>query len=350
MLGLGIESSCDETSVAVVRDGCEPLANVIFSQIEAHARFRGVVPEIASRAHLEKLNFIYAEALAQSGARPQDLDYVSVSVRPGLTGSLMIGAALAKSLALCYELPVILADHLIAHMYAPCLEGWRPEYPFLGLLLSGGNSAVYRVETPTRMIALGDTRDDACGEAFDKIASILGLGYPGGPAIEACAEEWAARQTPPPRWTETTSLFPRLLRNLPGDRIAFSYSGVKTAAARAFREGQAAGRICFDFQHVAFELAERNLRRAAAQTGLRTIVASGGVLANGFLRRRLDALAEREGLRIVYPQKRFHCTDNAGMVAAAGYYLRGTELETRRLDFAVDSKRYLPAADASGPL
>ncbi|MCR9143785.1 MAG: tRNA (adenosine(37)-N6)-threonylcarbamoyltransferase complex transferase subunit TsaD [bacterium] len=378
--GLGIESSCDETSVAVVADGRRALANVIFSQIDAHAPFRGVVPEIASRAHLEKINHLYEEALRRAEIGPADLDYVAVTVCPGLIGSLMVGAQFAKCLALVHDLPVILVDHLEAHLYAPCLDeapleksgsdpadrataGYSPVYPFLGLLLSGGNSAIYRVDGPGRMTLLGDTMDDACGEAFDKIATLLDLPYPGGPHIEAAAREYEARPDTeafagfpghagdPQLGRNGLCIFPRLLRNLRADQLAFSFSGIKTAVARAHREGIDPGRICRDFQQTAFELVERNLRRAVQQTGIARVVASGGVLANGFLRERLATLRPELAARggsLTWPEQKFLCTDNAGMIAAAGYYLRDHPgFRADRLDFGVASKRYLPIDAAS---
>lgn len=341
-LVLGIESSCDETSVAVVRDGRESLSNVIHSQIDRHAPFRGVVPEIASRAHLEKINDVYAAALTQAGVSPADLDCLAVTVRPGLVGSLMVGAQLAKCLALVHSLPVIPVDHLEAHMYAPCLEftpGETLEYPFLGLLLSGGNSAIYRVDGPGRLALLGDTRDDACGEAFDKVATLLQLPYPGGPVIEKIAREHPERG-----WSEEHSLFPRLLRKLPEDELAFSYSGIKTAVARAVADGHDPARIAYDFQHVVFELVVRNLRRAVKLSRIPRIVASGGVLANDFLRDHLRALEPElrgQGGWIRWPAKKFHCTDNAGMVAALGAVLFEQAPErytSENLDFGVSSR------------
>lgn len=341
MLGLGIESSCDETSVAVVRDGAETLANEVFSQVAEHAPFGGVVPEIASRAHLEKINAVYADALRRAGVTAESLDYVAVSVQPGLIGSLLIGAQFAKCLALVHELPTVLVDHVEAHLYAPCLEGWIPEYPFLGLLLSGGNSAIFRVNGPLQLDRIADTLDDACGEAFDKAAAILGLGFPGGPAVEACAAEYAGRLARGEAQAEE-SLFGKLLRKLTDDELAFSFSGVKTAVLRAAREGRAAGRICYDFQEVVFELIERNLRTAVRRTGIRRVVASGGVLANGALRKRLEAVALEADFQLVYPRRKLLCTDNAGMVAALGARLLQTPRAVRRLDFRVSSKRYLP--------
>ncbi|MCB1307013.1 MAG: tRNA (adenosine(37)-N6)-threonylcarbamoyltransferase complex transferase subunit TsaD [Leptospiraceae bacterium] len=358
MIVLGIETSCDETSVAVVRDGRECLANVIHSQIGDHAPYRGVVPEIASRQHLEKINSVYARALELADIPAAELDCVAVTNRPGLVGSLMIGAQLARSVALVHDLPIVAVDHLEAHLYAPCLEGWQPRYPFLGLLLSGGNSAIYRVEAPARLSVLADTMDDACGEAYDKIASVLGLAYPGGPAIEACARRYHSENEAEAagRATQEPSLFGRLLKNMPRERMAFSFSGIKTAVLRlgaeldgldADERGRWLPRICHDFQWTVAELIERNLSRAVQHTGIDTVVASGGVLANEFLRNRLKLLANDNGFQLIYPQKKIHCTDNAGMVAALAYYLYRAygPQAFAGFDFAVSSRRLSGAAN-----
>lgn len=350
-LGLGIETSCDESSVAVVQNGGQCLANVIYSQLEEHRPFRGVVPEIASRAHLEKLNDCLERALTQSGIGLEAIDFIAVTIQPGLVGSLMIGGQLAKALALVTQKPLIAVDHLEAHLYAPVLEQWTPEYPFLGLLLSGGNSAIFLVHGLNQMELIADTLDDACGEAFDKISSILGLPYPGGPHIEAAAAEFDDGPTNL-RWTVETSLFTRLLRNQPGDQIHFSFSGLKTAALRAHQQGLPAGRICRDFQETAFHLVDRNIQRAVQKTGLRRLVASGGVLANQRLRRRLEELAGRLGLDLVYPRSRALCTDNAAMIAALGDRLYRADLARATLDFSVSSQRdllpFAPAVAFSG--
>ncbi len=349
MLGLGIESSCDETSVAVVEEGRKSLANVIFSQIEQHALFEGVVPEIASRAHLEQINYVYAEAIRQAGVRADDLDYLAVTLQPGLIGSLMIGANFAKCLHLVTKAPIIGVDHLEAHFYAPCLEGRELQYPFLGLLLSGGNSALYYVRAAGNMSLIADTMDDACGEAFDKAASIAGLPYPGGPFIEKMAEDYLSRAASMtngerPLYRERP-LFGTLLKNLPAEKMAFSFSGIKTAVARAFKQGVPVEEICYNFQETIFELIERNLRRALRKTGLKRLVAGGGVLANGALQQRLLQFAAREEIELIYPKQKLHCTDNAGMIAALGYFLyplKGSGAEGCRLNFEVSSKRYLP--------
>ena len=314
IVGLGVESSCDETSVAVVADGRRELSNVVYSQIKEHAPFRGVVPEIASRAHLERINAVFSSALEEAGVGPEHLDYVAVTSRPGLIGSLMIGAQLARSLWLVHGTPILACDHLEAHFHAVALEGERPGFPFLGLLLSGGNSAVFRVSGYGELETVVDTRDDALGEAFDKAATVLGLAYPGGPAIEAAAGHVSVL-------AGGARLFPRLMRALPDDRPAFSFSGVKTAVIRAARTGVPVDRICNDFQETVFELVLRMLTRAVKLTGLSNIVASGGVLANGRLRFLLEEAAAEQKWQLRYPKRRVLCTDNAGMVAALGYGL-----------------------------
>ena len=335
VLGIGIETSCDETSVAVVRDGREILSNVIYSQVKEHARFRGVVPEIASRAHLEKINPVYAAAMSEAGITPEELDYIAVTNRPGLVGSLMIGAQLARGLALVHDKPIVAVDHVEAHLYAHTLEGGALEYPFLGLLLSGGNSSVYLVHGPGKLEILADTMDDALGEAFDKTSAILGLAYPGGPVIERTATEYGQR---PDAVSADDPLFAPLLKGKRAGEIAFSFSGIKTAVLRASQAGQDPGRVCRDFQATVFELVERVTRRSVAASGIRRVVASGGVLANRTLRGRLERLAEAEDFQLSYPQSLRLCTDNGAMIAALGYHLHRGGV-TAELDFGVSSRR-----------
>lgn len=332
IFGIGIETSCDETSVSVVRDGREIISNIVYSQIPEHAPFRGVVPEIASRSHLEKINEVYLSAMTQAGVRPEDLSYVAVTNRPGLTGSLMMGGVLAKSLGLLYGIPMICVDHLEAHIAVVNLQNERPEGPALGLLLSGGNSAIFLYAPPEEMKVIGNTTDDALGEAFDKAASVLDLPYPGGPHIERMAESCdpSLKKAPP--------VFSRLLKNRPSEEILFSFSGIKTAVIRAHREGVPVEKICYDFQNTVFELVQRNIKKAVKQTSLRTVVASGGVLANGELRRQLKELSDIEKIDIRTPEQKILCTDNGAMVAARGYEL----FQERRfcsLDFEVFSRR-----------
>lgn len=334
MIGIGIETSCDETSAAVIEDGRHLRSCVIYSQIQEHQKFGGVVPEIASRSHLLKMGGVFENALSEAGISAADLSYTAVTTRPGLTGSLMIGGMLAKCLELVHGIPIVTIDHLEAHLYAVLVQGGaagetaldRLEYPFLGLLLSGGNSAIFVVHGPGKMEQIADTADDALGEAFDKSAAILGLGYPGGPLVEKTA---ALAQGPGP------SIFHKLLRDEQG--LAFSFSGIKTAVIRAKEKGHAVETISRDFQDTVFELVERMVLRASERTGIRRVVASGGVLANGALRRRLDSL-RGSGLDVVYPVSRMMCTDNGAMVASLGYYLFSQGVRDL-VDFRVSDKR-----------
>ncbi|WP_243393328.1 tRNA (adenosine(37)-N6)-threonylcarbamoyltransferase complex transferase subunit TsaD [Leptospira perolatii] len=316
MIGLGIETSCDETSLGIVADGKELVSLKIFSQIDLHKPFRGIVPEIASRAHLEKINLLLSEVLFESKIQVSELDYVAVTNSPGLTGSLMIGAQLARSIHLVYGTPIVPLCHLQAHFAVLHLEGVPPLFPVLGLLLSGGNSAIYKMEKFGSMQTVGDTMDDALGEAFDKVAGLLGLPYPGGPAIEAQAALYEPS-------SKEKDLLPPLLRNLETDRVAFSFSGLKTAVAHllAREPNISVPKVCYHFQNTAFDLVERNLKRAVNKTGIRRVYAGGGVLANSTLQSRLRKFSEENSLEFFSPKKKIYCTDNGAMVAALGYYL-----------------------------
>lgn len=311
MLGIGIETSCDETSVAVIEDGLIVRSCAIYSQVADHARFGGVVPEIASRSHLEKINSVFAQAMDDSGVRMEDLSYCAVTTRPGLVGSLMIGGILAKSIHLAFGTPIVTCDHLEAHFYAAALDAGKPlVYPFLGLLLSGGNSAIFIVRGPGDLEQIADTADDAIGEAFDKTAATLGLSYPGGPAVESCASGYVEK---------SPSIFTPLLRNEQG--LLFSFSGIKTAVTKAKREGHDFAKICHDFQETCFELVTRMLARAVKQTGIDQVVASGGVIANTILRSRLESAAASGKFDLRYPAKKILCTDNGAMIGALGFFL-----------------------------
>ena len=336
---LGIETSCDETAVAVVSNGRELLSNQIHSQIADHAPFHGVVPEIASRAHLEKIGGLLDAALRESGLGIEDCGLVAVSTHPGLVGSLMIGGLMAQSIRLVHGTPIVAVNHLEAHLYAPCLEGFEPEYPFLGLLLSGGNSPIFIVRGPGKMERIADTMDDAIGEAFDKASSLMGLGYPGGPVVEKMAKDYAQARNLPLRFDEEHSLFPRLLKNQPRSELAFSFSGIKTAVRHAVRKQEhPTGRIALDFQNTVFELVARVLVRAVRKTRIRTVVAAGGVLANQTLRDTLQETARQEGFRLIHPQSRVLSTDNAAMVAALGARLWISGAGDAGFGFEVHSK------------
>lgn len=307
IIGLGLESSCDETSAAIVVEGKKILSNMINSQIELHSDYSGVVPEIASRAHLENINGLIASALEEAGITFSDLDYVAATNRPGLIGSLLIALQSAKAISFTLGIPLIAINHLEAHLYAPFLEGRDPEYPFIGLLISGGNTALYRVEGPGEMKLIGKTVDDAVGEAFDKISKFLGLGYPGGPVIEKIARQAVKKRV----------FFPKILTD-PDDR-RFSYSGIKTAVINHIKAnpGDDIPEIVYSFQERALELLSRRLFNAAREEGIKKMVIAGGVAANGRLRELLDSEKNKDE-EIIIPSPLL-CTDNAAMIAGMGY-------------------------------
>ncbi|MBP9885722.1 MAG: tRNA (adenosine(37)-N6)-threonylcarbamoyltransferase complex transferase subunit TsaD [Leptospiraceae bacterium] len=336
MFGLGIESSCDETSIGIVEDGKHLRCLKLFSQIETHAEFRGVVPEIASRAHLEKINLLLEEALDESGLSFSDLSYIAVTTRPGLLGSLMIGAQLARCISFVCKIPIVTVDHLEAHLSTVYLENKFPSFPYLGVLLSGGNSSIFIVEDYGKMKLIGDTSDDALGEAFDKVSALLQLPYPGGPAVEKRALQYVSQDG-------DNSPFPELLKDFPSDKIQFSYSGIKTSVMYYIKKHslteEKINEICYHFQNTAFQLVEKNVLKAVKLTGIKTIVASGGVLANETLRNRFQKIADKKNLQVYYPEKKILCTDNGAMVAVLGYYLfQKGKVDT--LDFKVSPNRY----------
>ena len=333
-LVLGIESSCDETSCAVVADGVEVLTNVVASQIELHARFGGVVPELASRAHIEAINSVIGRALEEAEVAPGDIGAVAVTHEPGLIGSLLVGLMAAKTLAWAWDVPLVGVNHVYAHAYAATLNAGPIEYPAVALICSGGHTALYRCQSPTEMELLGSTIDDAAGEAFDKVASILKLGYPGGPAIDRAAAQGNPQAVD----------FPRAL--LKGQSLDFSFSGLKTAVlyhvngpptppkprpgrpveppARAYGienfTPQQVQDVAASFQQAAVDALTIKLRRAARQTGARTLILGGGVAANSALRIAAERLAAKLGCCLRKPEMRF-CMDNAAMIAGLGHHL-----------------------------
>lgn len=313
IIGLGLESSCDETSAAIVIDGREILSNRIYSQIELHCEYSGVVPEIASRAHLEKINTLIAMALEESGYTFRDLSYVAATNRPGLTGSLLIALQSAKAISFAMNIPLIGVNHLEAHLYAPFLEGSEPSYPFIGLLISGGNTALYRVNGPGEMILIGKTVDDAVGEAFDKVSKYIGLGYPGGPLVESLARDSVSKKV----------FFPRIMTD--PDDTRFSYSGLKTAVINHLKQNpdQNKSDIVYSFQERALELLVRRLFTAARKSGIKKMIVAGGVAANGRLRELIES--ERQKNEEVLIPSPLMCTDNAAMIAGISYqyYIRG---------------------------
>ena len=308
MLVLGIETSCDESSAALVRDGDEVLSNVVASQVDLHSEYGGVVPEIAARAHVEAIVPVLTEALSAAG-RPE---LVAVTVGPGLVGSLVVGIAVAKGLAWSWGVPIVAVNHVEAHAFAPALEGGVPPYPFLALVVSGGHTLLAEVGGIDDMEIIGQTLDDALGEAYDKVAKYLGLGYPGGPVIDRLSSGGDSRAVD----------FPRPMISS-GD-LNFSLSGLKTAVIRYMMK-QSAGveppaipDVAASFQAAALDVVVRKTLAAAGQRGLRDLVLGGGVACNTMLRARLGEACAEEGLNLVLPSPVL-CTDNAAMVAALGY-------------------------------
>jgi N6-L-threonylcarbamoyladenine synthase len=309
MLLLGIETSCDDTATAVVRDARDVLANVSTNQDEFHAKYGGIVPEIASRRHTTVLSAAIEDALARAGVSLAQLDGIAVTAGPGLIGSLVVGVATAKALAFASSKPLYAVNHLHGHLFAPFLErDVEPPYPFLALLVSGGHSQLVEVESPTRMRVIGKTRDDAAGEAFDKTARLLDLPFPGGPALEALARDGNPRAVAFPRY-----------RAEPGT-LDLSFSGLKTSARYFLASDAAAGvsraDVAASFQAAIVDvLIDRTARALDART-YRAIVLSGGVAANIALAGAFRALGELRGVATFVPERRFS-TDNAAMIAAA---------------------------------
>jgi N6-L-threonylcarbamoyladenine synthase len=305
---LGIETSCDETAAAVVRNGREMISSAVATQAERHAPFGGVVPEIASRVHVELVTDVVARALVEAGIDLSDLDAIAACHGPGLAGALLVGVSAAKSLALVTGRPYVGVNHHEGHMYAALLDEPTLEPPFVTLVVSGGHTLLVSMRDHGQYETLGQTVDDAAGEAFDKIARFLGLGYPGGPAIDALAERGDPEAIP----------FPRPMAN---DGLDFSFSGLKTAVVTYCRRNPDAdvADVAASFQAAVVDVLVAKLLRAAKQTGVDTIVVGGGVAANSGLRAAVVADGERAGLRVVVPSLAL-CTDNAAMIAACGHF------------------------------
>ena len=304
---LGIETSCDETAAAVVVAGREVRANVVAGQAERHAPFGGVVPEIAGRAHVELIGGVVADALVEAGCTLTDLDAVAACRGPGLAGALLVGVSAAKALALAAGCPYVGVNHLDAHCEAAWLEDPDLPAPFVTLVASGGHTLLALVEAPGALRLLGETYDDAAGEAFDKVARLLGLGYPGGPEIDRLAT----------RGDPSAVRFPRPVAD---DRLDFSFSGLKTAVANHRRDHPEVpvADVAAAFQEAVVDTLVTKLVAAARRTGVRTVTLGGGVAANSRLRVRALEAGEEAGLRVVLPDRAL-CTDNAAMIAATGF-------------------------------
>ncbi len=308
MLVLGIETSCDDTGVALCDRDRGLRGHALFSQL-GHAAFGGVVPELASRDHIQKLLPLIDSLLHECGVDLSHLDGIAYTAGPGLAGALLVGAALARSLAFALDIPALGIHHLEGHLLAPRLEADPPDFPFLALLVSGGHTLLADVQGLGAYTILGESRDDAAGEAFDKSAQVLGLGYPGGPAISAAARHGS----------DTGLRLPRPLTDRPG--LEFSFSGLKTALVLAAREHpldeQRRADLAFALQDAIVDTLALKCRRALAATGHQRLVIAGGVGANQHLRERLTADARELGIRLYYPRPAF-CTDNGAMIAYAG--------------------------------
>lgn len=317
MIVLGIETSCDETAAAIVRDGREIISSVISSQIETHKRFGGVVPELASREHLDKIVPVVEEALERAHVQADEIDGIAVTVGPGLVGSLLVGVSYAKAMAFALDKPFVGVNHIEGHVYSVAFDNPPVEYPALALIVSGGHSNLFYIPAPGKYKVLARTRDDAAGEAFDKVAKMIGLGYPGGPIIEKLAREGNPRAV--------KFSLPRMGDGSPD----FSFSGLKTAVTKHVRESglqpvangeepsQATKDLAASFQSVVVRSLVGTTERVAADYPSKTLIVAGGVACNGALREAARQAAERLEIPAYFPSPHLS-TDNAAMIAAAG--------------------------------
>jgi N6-L-threonylcarbamoyladenine synthase len=309
---LGIETSCDETAAAVVVRAREVRSSVVASQIDQHARYGGVVPEIASRAHVETLTPVIAQALVESGFADDEIDAVAATCGPGLVGSLLVGVSAAKALALVWDVPFVAVNHLEGHLYAAFLEEPDLDLPLVVLLVSGGHTMLVHMEDHGRYRLLGSTIDDAAGEAFDKVARYLGLGYPGGPLIDKLATQGDPQAI----------AFPRGMIDRDDERRHdFSFSGLKTAVVNHVRKHPdvATADVAASFQEAVVDVLVTKARRAARAVGAKGLCLGGGVAANSALRDRFAQACAEDGIRAFVPSRAM-CTDNAAMIAAAGWW------------------------------
>ncbi|WP_448212815.1 tRNA (adenosine(37)-N6)-threonylcarbamoyltransferase complex transferase subunit TsaD [Colwellia sp. MEBiC06753] len=314
---LGIETSCDETGIAIYDENNGILSHRLYSQIAVHADYGGVVPELASRDHVRKTIPLIKEVLADANLTPQDLDGVAYTAGPGLVGALLVGCSIGRSLAYGWDLPAVPVHHMEGHLLAPMLEDDVPEFPFIALLVSGGHTMLVRVDGIGEYEMLGESVDDAAGEAFDKTAKLLGLDYPGGPVLAKMAENG----------TKGRFKFPRPMTDRPG--LDFSFSGLKTFAANTIANeitsaesseqsiAQTKADIAYAFQEAVVDTLAIKCRRALEQCGLQRLVIAGGVSANTSLREKLDNVTKKLGGKVYYPRPEF-CTDNGAMIAFAG--------------------------------
>jgi N6-L-threonylcarbamoyladenine synthase len=310
---LGVETTCDETACSIVKNGRELLASVISSQIDIHKPYGGVVPEIASRKHVENIIPVLDQCLAKSNTDPKDIDGVAVSYGPGLVGALLTGIAVAKALAWSWDVPLLGVNHIEGHIFANFLIHKELEPPFIALVVSGGHSHIVLMKDYLQYEIIGKTRDDAAGEAFDKTARVLGLGYPGGPAIDKAAKDG----------DDQAFDFPKTkFDDRPYD---FSFSGIKTAVINRLNTMKMKGEsyrvedVAASFQRAVVDVLVRNTIEAAKACGMKTVCLAGGVSANSLLRKYMKEEGEKAGIKVYYPEP-VYCTDNGAMVAATGYY------------------------------
>lgn len=307
ILTLAIESSCDETSVAIVKNGREVLSNVISTQIDIHKKYGGVVPEIASRNHVENITFVIEEALEKSDVTLNDVDVISCTYGPGLVGALLVGLSTAKAMAYALNKPFLGVHHIEGHIAANYITHKDLEPPYLCLVVSGGHSHLVHVKDYTKFEILGKTRDDAVGEAFDKVARVVGIGYPGGPVIDKLAKEGK------PIYKLPRTHF---------ENLDFSFSGIKTAVINlVHKEGDKINinDLCASFEEAVTDVLIDNTKKAMQELKLDKVAIAGGVSANSYIRSRLSKLGEENGYKVYYPEMVL-CTDNAAMIASAGYY------------------------------
>lgn len=316
---MGIESSCDETSVAIVKNGREVLSNIINTQISIHEKFGGVVPEIASRNHIENISVVMQEAIKQANIKLEDIDAIACTYGPGLVGALLVGVSYAKALSYSINVPLIGINHIEGHIASNYITHQELKPPFLCVLMSGGNTQIVYVKDYTEFEILGKTRDDAIGEAFDKVARVIGLGYPGGPKVDNLAKQGNPTITLPQTYFED---------------LDFSFSGLKTAVINLNHKDPSINKadLAASFEKTVAEVVINNTKKAIKQVNkikpTNKIVLAGGVSANSYIRNEFDKLAEDQSLEIYYPELKL-CTDNAAMIAAAGYYefLKGSRAD-----------------------
>lgn len=306
LLVLGIESSCDETSVSVVKNGREVLSNIINSQIDIHTRFGGVVPEIASRNHVEAISETTKQALKEANVTFDDIDVIACTYGPGLVGALLVGVAYAKALSYALNKPLVGVNHIEGHIAANYITFKELEPPFLCLIVSGGHTHLVNIKDYTQFEILGKTRDDAIGEAFDKVARVVGLGYPGGPKIDKMAKEGEANITLP------ITHF---------DNLDFSFSGIKTAVLNLNHKNPNINKndLCASFQNAVTEMLLENTKKALDKLKIGELALAGGVSANSYIRSQFSELGKERNIKVYYPDMKL-CTDNAAMIASAGYY------------------------------